>query len=202
MMAKGRKSWCMRAAPLAVVFLLGACEGVGIVATDDPYTKLSQSVALRDDGRIMQARRMLDQAIVTLEQRGDKAGLAKAYREYGVLALVAGSKENPVILRNPNAPLKPTGEEIELSDQYIKRAIDLARDTNQLYLVANAYLVLGDNQVLRGKPQDACPYYDLAQTQFLEAVTKQPGVPVNLPAGIKYPSDLASRAKQEAGCQH
>jgi tetratricopeptide (TPR) repeat protein len=204
MLAKWRKRHGVRTLLSALALVLTACEGVGIPATDDPYAKISQAdYLMHRSGRIMQARRMLDQAIVLFEQRGDKAGLAQAYREYGLLALLGGANADPVvlILQNPKGPFRPTSEELDLSDGYLNRALGLAQDTKQLYLVANINFVLGNNQVRRGTPQNACPYYNVALKGFREAETDQPGAVLYLPAGVKNPAEFVERAKREAGCE-
>jgi hypothetical protein len=201
MPATWRKPYVMRALPLALALLLSACEGAGIPATDDPYTKLSQAdYLMHGSGRMMQARRMIEQAIAIFEQRGDQTGLAQAYREYALLALLGGANADPVVLRDPKAPFRPTSGELDLSDGYLRRAIVLAQDTKQLYLVANLNFVLGNNQVRRGTPQNACPYYDLALSGFREAETEQPGVALDMPAGTKDPVEFVERAKRQLNC--
>jgi hypothetical protein len=198
-----RRAIAVLTAPLAVlvIALLAGCEGVGIPATDDPNVKLSQAEYLRSgSGRIMQARRVTEQAIALFEQRGDKAGLAKAYREYGLIALDGGLNDDPVILRAPNAPRNPRPGDLDTAETNLKRALDFANETDQRYLAANINFVLGNVQVLRGTPQESCSYYDSSIKGFLDAEAHQPGVRLELPAGANDPTELVKRAKKEAGC--
>jgi hypothetical protein len=152
---------------LAIALALGACEGVGIPATSDPYAKLSMADHhWRDSGRVWRARQQIDQAIVIFEQRGDKAGLAEAYREYALIARVGGANPDPVILFPDSKAVyayKPSPDELNLSDGYLRRTIALATETRRFDLVTNADYLLGNNQVLRGEPQNACGYYDRAR---------------------------------------
>ena len=57
---------------LTASIALAGCAGVGIVETSDPYAKLAQAGhLLNDSGRVMQARRQLDEAIGIFEIRGE-----------------------------------------------------------------------------------------------------------------------------------
>lgn len=185
-----------------IALLLGACAGVGILASDDPYTKLSQATYLWSvSGRVMQARRQLDEAIVIFQQRDDKAGLAEAYRQYGLIARIGGANPDPLVLVLPNAPRhKPSREELDLSDGYLTRTVALATDAKRFDLVTNANFLLGNNQVLRGDPHKACPFYDHALTASREAESQQPGIVVDLPPGVHRIAEGLGRAKSEAGC--
>lgn len=190
--------------PIAFALLLPifGCEGVGVVASSDPYVKLGQAdYLLNHEGRVMQARRQLDEAIPLFAQKGDKAGLAKAYRLYGILARVGGTKDDPVILWvQRDAPLHPVAEELDNSDDYFNKALPLAKETGQLYLVANIEYLLGNNQVLRGKPLSSCPYYDMAITDFAAAKKAQPDAKFEAVPGVATPEDGFALAKKQAGC--
>jgi tetratricopeptide (TPR) repeat protein len=194
-----------RAAPtLIIALLLGACAGVGIVESDDPYKKLSEARYLwRVSGRVMQARHQLDEAIAIFERRDDKAGLAEAYRQYGLIARIGGANPDPVIQINPgpNGPaLNPSHEELALSDGYLSRTVALATEAKRFDLVTNANFLLGNNQVLRGNPQSACPFYERAVTASREAARQEPGLTVELPRGVQSIEEGLARAKREAGC--
>ncbi|MDE2184581.1 MAG: hypothetical protein KGJ78_16295 [Alphaproteobacteria bacterium] len=190
--------------PLIIILVLPivGCEGVGVVASSDPYVKLAQADdLLNHEGRVMQASRQLDEAIPIFEQKGDKAGLAKAYRLYGILARVGGTKDDPVILwLHRDEPIHPVAEELDNSDGYLKKALLLAKETNQLYLVANIEFLLGNNEVLRGKPLLACPYYDRTITDFAEAKKAQPKTELEAMPGVATPEQGFALAKKQAGC--
>ena len=193
----------VQAAPIVLVLglILAGCESAGISATDDPNVKLAQAETLRAEaGRIMQARRMTEQAIALFEQRSDKAGLARAYREYGLVALDGGLGDNPVIQRQPESARHPRPGDLDSAEANLKRALDLATETSQLYIAANVNFLLGNVEVMRGKPEIACPFYDLSIKGFRDAKTRQPGTTLDLPAGLDDPTTILGRAKKEAGC--
>jgi tetratricopeptide (TPR) repeat protein len=186
---------------LAVAFALSACEGVGVVATDDPHIKLAQAnYLLNEEGRVMQARRQLDEAIPLLEKNGDKAGLAEAYRLYGLVVRVDGPKDNRVVRIDTNAPITSTKEQLDLSDDYLNRALGLAQESNQSYNVANIYFLLGNNEILRGVPLKSCPYYDLAIKTSTEAEREHPGTKVQLMPGVHSAAEGYALTKKQAGC--
>jgi len=188
---------------MALIFggVLAGCEGVGIPAADDPNVKLAQAEYLRtESGRIMQAQRITQQAIVLFEQHSDKAGLARAYREYGLVALDGGLGDDPVIQRKPGSARHPRPGDLDNAESNLKRALDLATETGQLYMAANINYLLGNVEVLRGKPENACPLYDLSIKGFQEAKTRQPGANLNMPPGTDDPVMFLDRAKKEAGC--
>ncbi|MDR3526566.1 MAG: hypothetical protein P4L57_04735 [Rhizomicrobium sp.] len=187
---------------LVCAMLLAGCEAVGIPPTGDPEVKLSQAELLMSGaGYLMQARRLTEQAITLFEQRGDKVGLARAYREYGLIALGGGMTDNPALVRDPNAPLEPSPEDLNRAEDALKRALDLAVETDQRYLAANIHFVLGNIAMLRGIPQRGCAHYSAALTGFRHAQTTLPGVKLELPAGAKDPVEFVERAAKEAGCK-
>jgi|GEM_PF-1602817 len=199
MLAKGKITHGLVRSALTVfaVLLLCACEGVGIVATDDPDTKLAQAdYLLNGAGRVMQARRVTEQAIEIFTQHNDKAGLARAYRQYALVAEAGGLGSNPFIQRNPRHPLTPRPEDLDLTDQYLKTAMDLALETKQLHLAANITFVQGNVQVLRGTPLQSCAFYDRALQRFREAEEQQPGHKLEGPP----PAEFLAQAKRQAGC--
>jgi hypothetical protein len=193
-----------QAAGLAIILLLSACEGVGIPATSDPYTKLAQAHTLwRDEGRVMQARRLVEQAIVIFNERGDKAGLAQAYWEYGLVARVGGANVDPVIYYlHPEmvAQHQPTPEELHLSDEYLARSAALANEAKRLDIVFNANLFLGDNQVLRGNNLQSCAFYDLALAAAHDANRQQPEIGFDLPKGTHSIDEFVESVKHKAFC--
>jgi hypothetical protein len=177
--------------------LLCACEGVGITATDNPDLKLAQAdYLINHEGRIFQARRVTQQAIDIFTQRNDKAGLARAYRQYAIVAEAGGLGSDPVVSRDPHAPMAPRPEDLDLTEKYLKMALDLTIETKQLHLAANITFIQGNVQVLRGTPLKSCSYYDLALQRFREADQQQPGVKLEGPP----PAEFLARAKKEAGC--
>ena len=190
-----------RSIALAAALVLCGCEGVGIVATDDPYAKLSQAdYLLNEAGRVMQARRQVDEAVPILEQRQDRAGLGQAYRLYGLLALAGGMNDDMVIVRDPKAPLRPTAAELDLSDEYLLRALPLIEEARAFDVAFNINYLLARNQVVRGAPQKSCPYYARAFAFYEKARAEHPDrVPVTNSAGADAGEELRDMQRQ-AGC--
>jgi hypothetical protein len=188
---------------LMVPLLLEACSAVGVPATSDPYVKLSQADYLwRESGRVMQARRRIDEAVAIFEERGDKHGLAEAYRAYGLIARIGGMNPDPIVVIKPGGVghIAPSREELDLSDGFLTRALGLATEAQRFDLVTNLNFLLGNNQVLRGEPLKSCPFYDLSLAASHETEKQQPGITVKLPPGGRSMGEVLARAKREAGC--
>jgi hypothetical protein len=189
------------AIPFVLAALVAACSGVGIVTTDDPYKKVSQAEELwQHQGRLMQARARLEEAIVLFEERGDKLGLGETYRQYGLLSRFDSPNQDVVRIFWDKGTPKPSVGALDVSDRYLTRALALFEETGRSDLVANTNFLLGGNQVARGTPALACPFYDRALAAFGEAEAKQPGLRVELPRGVSSFADGIARVKASAGC--
>lgn len=190
-----------RALLLFVTLMLAGCAAASVPAIDNPDVKLGQADYLMNgSGRIMQARRMTEQAMMTFEERKDEAGLARAYREYGLVALAGGLRNDPIILRNPKVSFQPSPEDLQGAEIHLKHARELSAKTKQTDLVANIDFVMGNMEMMRGNPSAACPYYDHAIQDFGEAKAQRPDAKFELPTGINDPVELVARAKKDAGC--
>jgi hypothetical protein len=185
-------------AALLSVFILQACEGVGIVATDDPERKLAQADHLVvEEGRLMQARRITEQAIAIFTERNDKAGLARAYRQYAIVAEAGGLGSDAILRRDPRVALTARPEDLDLSDHYLAMALELATETKQLHLAANIVYIQGNNQLLRGTPLNSCAYYDRALQRYRDAEKERPAQELLGPPPAVFLAD----AKKKAGCR-
>lgn len=192
---------------LVVAALLSGCAGVGIVETDDPYTKLSQAQQLTGSGRAAQARRQLDEAIAIFQAKGDDLGLARTYRQYAILADMGGADPEVILFRTPNPNRIPTQADIELANQYLLRSADLLTKQKKYDELSNIYLRLGGgsallarNHGLSDRKAEACAYYDRALQAHRDAEAQQPGLVVELPRGVRSFSELIGRAKSGISC--
>ena len=185
-------------AALLCVVMLAACAGVGIPLTNDPDAKLALATTLVNDGRVMQARGQTEEAIAIFEQRGDRAGLARAYRVYALVAFSGGINADPIVLRK--TPPHPRREELERAEEYLNRAAPLAVETGQPYLVARITLLLGSSQYERGNHREACTLYDRAIDQWRAAEAKQPGVVFQMAPGVRDFPDAVARIKATVPC--
>jgi len=63
---------------------LSGCAGVGVVATSNPYTKLSDATYLLEhENRALIAERLIWEAIEICKEKSDQLCLAQSYRSYG-----------------------------------------------------------------------------------------------------------------------
>lgn len=198
--------WMFRIVVSALALWLTACAGVGIVETNDPKVKLAQADYLfKEQGRVMQARRQLDEAIVLFEQRGDKLGLAYSYLLYGLLARFDNPDPTNRVIYMSVRPRDALGythtpAQIDASDDYYRKARDYANEAQDFDLLASALYALGVNMKLRGEPLKACPFYDQSLTASREARRRQPDRKVSLPSGFSSMEEWLVQVKKDAGC--
>ena len=186
---------------MLITAFISACSGVGIPATDDPYAKISQAEYLYSGpGRAAQARRLLNEAIATFQEKGDDAGLAAAYRQYGFLARLEGARDDVIFIRKSDPKTAPPREDLDLSDNYFKRSVDLFLRTNRPDMASNVYYNLGVNSYFRGERPESCAYMDKALEASRQAAAQQPGRAVDLPRGVRSYAEWIGKAKAEAGC--
>jgi len=84
---------------------------------------------------------------------------------------------------------------------HFKKAAELFRRTNQLDMVANVHLSLGDSQVIRGDKGSSCAYYDQSLDAYREWEQAHPGEKVRLPPNVRNFAELIANAKSEAACK-
>lgn len=186
--------------------MLSACAGVGIVATDNPFTKMSQAEQLARSGRAGQARRQLDEAIAIFTQKNDAPGLAEAYRQYGFLARMGMAAPEVILVRMP-LPDAPRIADLDLSALYFQKSAEILSQQGLPDRLSNVYFNLGVSDSLYAKyhpvpdkRESACAYFDRALQANRDAEARQPGLTVDLPRGVRSFADLIARAKAETGC--
>lgn len=187
---------------LALGVVIPVLAAVGAARASDTNAKISHAdYLLEHEGRVMQAKRELDEAVADCQKTADKLCLANTYRIYGILARVGGSKDNPVILiLNLREVPKPTTEELDMSDRYFQQALTLFQETQQIDLVLNVNFLLANNQVMRGAPLKACAYYDQAGAALAEARKTHPDRKFETFPGQSTPEEGLASAKKQAGC--
>jgi hypothetical protein len=194
-----KAAYLLRAFCLAALSIGSAC--ITPVAADPKAKLVDAEYLLNRAGRVMQARREIDEVIADCQKTDDKLCLGNAYRQYGILARVSGGKNNPVILiLNRNEIPKPTAEELDISDGYFQQALTLFQQAQQIDLVLNVNFLLANNQVLRGTPLKACAYYDQAAVALVEARKEHPERAFEVLPGQSTPEEGLVTAKKQAGC--
>lgn len=189
-----------RIAAIFLGILLSGCGGVGIIESNDPYAKLSTAQYLAEGpGRIMRARQQIDEAAVILEQRGDKAGLSEVNRLYGLLERAGATKD--VILMNGGINAKePTTENIDRSEPYFAKALELATEAQAFDKVVNINFLLVVNRKYRGTPLEGCVYLDRALAAAKQAHELHPDKEFQIPPQFKTPEEWVAAMKMELGC--
>jgi tetratricopeptide (TPR) repeat protein len=201
-------------ASLAVIvgsLLLGACAGVGIVATSDPRAKLEDAEDLfMRQGRPLPAERLIREATAIYEERNDSHGLANAYRDYGdLLRSPAVAKWETVYRRDgfldksvtfDNRSARATEHYLKAL-QYYRLAEQQYRDARTFDRLTNVYYNMAGTHLKLGERDKGCSYYDQSVGTYAENIKQNPTAKPYVPPGSGSFADFIATAKRRAGCQ-
>ena len=191
--------------------LLGACAGVGIVATSDPLVKLNdaQHLFLRQN-RPLPAERLIREAIVIYQERNDPHGLGNAHREYAdLLRSPAVARWEKVYRRDGfldksitfDNRIEKAAELYRQALAYYQRAEQQHREAGRYDALTNVYFNMGWSSSVLGERDKACGYYDRTVEAYRENIRRNPSAKPHVPAGAGSVEDYVASAKRDAGCQ-
>ncbi len=186
----------------AAALLAGACS----TGPADPLTHghelLRDANDVLDEGRVQRALYYVQEALPIFEQSSDKAGLAEAYRLYGLVALYGGLSANAtIVLRDLETPLHPATEELDLADRYFLRALPLFEEAGDYFAASNVDFLLARDYAERGVPQQSCAYFDGAIALYDKGKAALPGAEPRTSKGFEGTArDGFVNMKKQAGC--
>jgi hypothetical protein len=189
----------------AVPILLSACAAVGVVATSDPAAKLRDAMALFDDaGRPLPAEQLIVDALEQYKASNNAAGLAEAYRVYG-LFFRSRSMKHPSYAAHYREKgfLDKTATydaRYDRSLYYLGMAEDIYRKIGGKDMLSNVYFHMGNVNVLKGDSTVACRYYDESLSAQAEFRAAHPDTSVVLPRGTRSFEEALAASKKYAGC--
>ncbi len=184
----------------ALLMLLSACSGAGVVATSDPDKKLAQATQLENSGRIARARQVTREAADIFAEQGDKKGLAAAYRQMAFLIRLHGED---AILASSEAGVGENQLDIDRADKstdYFQRALVIQQELEDYALVSHLQFNIGVNYALSKRPHQACTAFDQSLAAYNSEKTRRPEHDPELPPGVTSFDDFIRQAKQEASC--
>jgi hypothetical protein len=188
---------------LALPFLLIGCAGVGIVATSDPAVKLDDAFYLYEKhNRPLPAEMLIREALAIYEERGDQAGIGKAYLEYGkFFASDAVARWEYVYRRDGFRDKSVTFDQrFAKSVEYLERARPLLWDAQQFDAVTNLDYNLGWSYVRTKQRDKTCEAFTRSLDAYEENIARHPTAKPQAGQFASYPDAVAS-AKQQLGCQ-
>jgi len=195
----------------SVACLLTACTGVGIIATDNPLTKLNDAeVLFEQKDRPLPAERLIQEAISIYQRNDDTHGLGNAYREY------ADFLKSPAVARH-EAHYRQTGfidksitfdNRLEKANEFYRRALEYysraaaeLKQSGPYDALTNVYFNMAWVHLALGQHDQACDDFDRTLQAYEENVRRNPSAKQNFPAQFaSLPESLAS-ARQQTGCR-
>lgn len=198
-------------AGLFAVILLSSCAGVGIVATSDPGTKLSDAEELfKRQERPLPAERLIREAITIYQDRDDPRGQGMAYSMYGdLLRSYAVAKWEKVYRRDgfqdkfvtfDNRMTKAT-EFYKTAITYYERAAHQFRESGKYDALTNVYFNMGHTYSELDEREKACDSYDHTVEAYKANLGHNPSAKPYVPPGAGSVLDSIAAIKRQLGCQ-
>ena len=135
---------------LLMTFTAGICAAMGVPETNNPIEKLKWARELYDQqGRPLQAERLINEAIEICQVNSDNSCLSRAYRDYGFFFRSKWEKyykENGIYDKTATH-----GNRLLKSEEYFKKAISKFKETREYGAFAYTYLNLGYTCYFMGK---------------------------------------------------
>jgi tetratricopeptide (TPR) repeat protein len=170
-------------AALTVLVQLAGCAGVGVVASSDPATKLSDaSHLLTQQDRPLLAELLIREAMASYQSTGDAQGLGHAYRQY------AEFLESPQVASEPyyrqkrfQDPTVTYDNRLVKSADYYSKAIAQYQMAEEPYRAAsrfdqltNVYYNMGLSYERLNDAVHACGFYEKALGAYKNNIQSNP----------------------------
>lgn len=189
---------------LIALSIVAGCAGVGVVASADPQTKLSDATHLFDQqGRPLLAEQLIREAVASCEKSGDSRCLADAYRTYGfffrspsVGATQKYYEENGFLDTSATFAGRYAA-----SIAYFQKARDLYAGLGLFDVLTNVDLNMGFSHELAGDNAQACRNFDAAAADYAENRRRNPDANVALPNGVTSFEEFLVPHRTRAGCR-
>jgi tetratricopeptide (TPR) repeat protein len=202
----------MRSTLVAVLLasLLCACAGVGIVATNDPLTKLNDAAVLfGQKDRPLPAERLIIEAINIYQHNGDSHGLGNAYREYAeLLTSPAVARDEAVYRRDGFADksitfdnrLTKANDFYRKALEYYDQAAPQLRSAGRYDALTNVYYNMARVNLALGRKDKACTDFDLTLDAYKQNIQQLPSAKPNFSRGFSSLPEALDYERRRAGC--
>src|ERR1700722_6962385 len=178
---------------LSCLLLMASCAGVGIVASSDPRTKLSDAQVLfsRKD-RPVPADKLINEAIAIYEGTDDAHGLGNAYREYGdFLRSQAVANWEPQYRRNGFVDRSVTFDNrIDKAREFYGKSLAAYSDTVQRLTqerrydaLTNVYFNMTWVYLALDQKQQACESFEQTLKAYHQNIQHNPSAKPTYPPG-------------------
>jgi tetratricopeptide (TPR) repeat protein len=178
---------------------------MGVVATSDPATKLSDAYQLfTQQDRPLIAERLIREAIVIYEERNDELGLADAYRYYGMFFNSSSVAGHGGYYRH-NGFLDKTASfdgRHDKSIEYFQKAGAIYRERKQFDALTNLSLNMGLTYIEMGKFKAACQAFDESAEHYRKNVEQNPAAKPFVPKPFASYHDYMSTIRKRYGCPY
>lgn len=166
----------MRALVVTIALATTGCSAVGVPESSNPNTKLNQAVELQKLGRFVPAQHLIQEALEISEQRSDQAGIAEAYRQFGLFYRAPIPKDRYVLLRDDFAGTTNGIESRYLKAmEYFERSLAILKKQERHDAESNAYYLIAQTQFVGlHDGHAACASFESSRAEHHLAVQADP----------------------------
>ncbi len=153
---------------LSLLLILVGCEGVGLLASSNPDTKLRQAYWMMEQNRALKAEALINQAIILAQNKGNKVALAEAYFTYGNLYKNWSYHEGDFVnyfkkQGTYDGTYMKSITNFQHAVELFKNISDETGVVKSLVGIGNAYSARGDSEKAREAYQQALERYNKAK---------------------------------------
>jgi hypothetical protein len=195
---------------LSLVCLLCGCAGIGIVATDDPRTKLVDAgVLFGQKNRPVPAEKLINEAMSIYQRNDDPHGLGNANREYGdFLTSPAVRNWEPQYRQHGFEDRSVTFDNrLTKADEFYRRALDYysqattqLKDAGRYDDLTNVYFNMARVHLHFGENDASCSDFDLTYWAYTENMLRNPSAKPYFPGRFSSFPEALAYERQRAGC--
>jgi len=182
---------------ITTCFLLMGCPYVGVISSNDPDVKLSYAEDMIDARRAIPAEELIKEAIEIYKERGDKVGLAKAYRYYGGFYKSEAFERYKAFYRERG---RDVDSHLDESLTYYQKSVDLYKETQTYDGACSSYFYMAWVSIKKGNESQACEYF-VKSLEFHKLHMKaHPDSVTILPKGFSSWEELIEYDLKEFNC--
>ena len=194
---------------LTILLTLTGCAGVGVVATSNPYTKLSDAMYLLEhEDRALIAERLIWEAIEICKEKQDQLCLAQAYRNYGFFFRSPHIKVWSKAFKEYGFHDKTATYENRYSKsvEYFTKSGNIYTELKKFGLLTNVALNKGFTYDMMGEKELACKAFDesaISNEKHLQAdpeAAKNQKEKLSLPDNFETFDEFLDAQRKRVGC--
>jgi tetratricopeptide (TPR) repeat protein len=186
----------------AAGLLVAGCAAMFVPETDDPAEKLKWAELLyHEQERPLPAEKLIWEALEIYRDRGDRLGVAEAYRQYAFFLRAPNVGRYADLYRDKGFmdPSVTLDNRLEKSLEYLETALAIYETEGAYRSLVNIHFAIAINHHVLGREREACSALDDSLASYREAVERDPEGAVILPNGYVGWEEVIRDGKKDVG---